>query len=51
MKFNLKIWRQKDANAQGKLVDYKIDNVSEDMSLLELTTTAAKVFAVCAACI
>jgi succinate dehydrogenase / fumarate reductase iron-sulfur subunit len=36
MKFNLKIWRQKDANAQGKLVDYKIDNVSEDMSLLEM---------------
>ena len=36
MKFDLKIWRQKDANAQGKLVDYKIDNVSEDMSLLEM---------------
>lgn len=36
MKFNLKIWRQKDANALGKLVDYKIDNVSEDMSLLEM---------------
>ncbi|UPT68308.1 MAG: succinate dehydrogenase/fumarate reductase iron-sulfur subunit [Sphingobacteriales bacterium JAD_PAG50586_3] len=36
MKFNLKIWRQKNANAPGKLVDYKIDNVSEDMSLLEM---------------
>lgn len=36
MKFNLKIWRQKDANSPGKLVDYKIDNVSEDMSLLEM---------------
>jgi succinate dehydrogenase / fumarate reductase iron-sulfur subunit len=36
MKFNLKIWRQKNANVQGKLVDYKIDNVSEDMSLLEM---------------
>lgn len=36
MKFNLKIWRQKDAKSQGKLVDYHIDNISEDMSLLEM---------------
>lgn len=36
MKFNLKIWRQKNANSQGKLVDYPIDNISEDMSLLEM---------------
>jgi succinate dehydrogenase / fumarate reductase iron-sulfur subunit len=36
MKFNLKIWRQKNANVQGKLVDYPIDNISEDMSLLEM---------------
>jgi succinate dehydrogenase / fumarate reductase iron-sulfur subunit len=36
MKFNLKIWRQKDANAPGKLVSYPVDNISEDMSLLEM---------------
>jgi len=36
MKFNLKVWRQKNANVAGKLVDYKIDNISEDMSLLEM---------------
>ncbi|HET9055130.1 MAG TPA: succinate dehydrogenase/fumarate reductase iron-sulfur subunit [Cyclobacteriaceae bacterium] len=36
MKFNLKVWRQKNANAQGKLVDYKIDNINADMSFLEM---------------
>src|SRR6188768_4578682 len=36
MKFNLKVWRQKNANAQGKLVDYSIDNVNADMSFLEM---------------
>lgn len=36
MKFNLKVWRQKNANVAGKLVEYKIDNISEDMSLLEM---------------
>ncbi len=36
MKFNLKVWRQKNAKAQGKLVDYTIDNINADMSFLEM---------------
>jgi succinate dehydrogenase / fumarate reductase iron-sulfur subunit len=36
MKFNLKIWRQKSAQATGKMVDYTIDNINADMSFLEM---------------
>lgn len=36
MKLNLKIWRQKNANDKGKMVDYALDNVSPDMSFLEM---------------
>lgn len=36
MKFKLKVWRQKNANTQGKLVDYTIDNINADMSFLEM---------------
>ena len=36
MKLNLKIWRQARGAKQGKMVDYQIDNVSEDMSFLEM---------------
>ena len=36
MKFNLKVWRQKNANDKGKLVDYSIDNINSDMSFLEM---------------
>ena len=36
MKLNLKIWRQENQKSNGKLVDYKIDNVSEDMSFLDM---------------
>ncbi len=36
MKLNLKIWRQKGPNASGKMVDYQIDEVSPDMSFLEM---------------
>jgi succinate dehydrogenase / fumarate reductase, iron-sulfur subunit len=36
MKLTLKIWRQKNANDKGKLVDYTVDNVSPDMSFLEM---------------
>lgn len=36
MKFDLKVWRQKNANTPGKLVDYKIDNINADMSFLEM---------------
>jgi succinate dehydrogenase / fumarate reductase, iron-sulfur subunit len=36
MKFQLKIWRQKNAKTEGKMVDYSIDNVNPDMSFLEM---------------
>jgi succinate dehydrogenase / fumarate reductase iron-sulfur subunit len=36
MKFTLKIWRQANATSEGKLVNYPIDNISADMSFLEM---------------
>ena len=36
MKINLKVWRQKNNKAKGKLKDYKVDHVSPDMSFLEM---------------
>jgi succinate dehydrogenase / fumarate reductase iron-sulfur subunit len=36
MKITLKVWRQKNANVAGKLVDYSVDNVNADMSFLEM---------------
>ncbi|WP_010182283.1 succinate dehydrogenase/fumarate reductase iron-sulfur subunit [Aquimarina agarilytica] len=36
MKLLLKIWRQKDANSKGQIVDYPLDGVEEDMSFLEM---------------
>ncbi len=36
MNLTLKIWRQKDAKDKGKMVDYKISDVSGDMSFLEM---------------
>lgn len=36
MNFTLKIWRQKSANDQGKLVEYKIKDISSDVSFLEM---------------
>lgn len=36
MKFDLKIWRQPDATSAGKFIDYTIDNISPDMSFLEM---------------
>jgi succinate dehydrogenase / fumarate reductase iron-sulfur subunit len=36
MNLTLKIWRQKNANTKGKIVDYPISNVSPDMSFLEM---------------
>lgn len=36
MTLNLKIWRQKNNNSEGKLVDYRVENVSPDMSFLEM---------------
>lgn len=36
MKLTLKIWRQKNADTKGKLVDYPIDGIEGDMSFLEM---------------
>lgn len=36
MKLTLNIWRQKNANSQGALVKYNVDDISEDMSFLEM---------------
>ncbi|MCM5662172.1 succinate dehydrogenase/fumarate reductase iron-sulfur subunit [Galbibacter mesophilus] len=36
MNLTLKIWRQQDANTKGKMVDYPISGVDEDMSFLEM---------------
>ena len=36
MNLTLKIWRQKNANDKGKMVDYQISDVSPDMSFLEM---------------
>lgn len=36
MNLTLKIWRQKNANDTGAIVDYKISDVSPDMSFLEM---------------
>jgi succinate dehydrogenase / fumarate reductase iron-sulfur subunit len=36
MKLTLRIWRQKDAADQGKLVPYQIDGIEPDMSFLEM---------------
>lgn len=36
MKVKLKIWRQKDAKAKGKFETYSLDNVSVEMSFLEM---------------
>lgn len=36
MKLNLKIWRQRNAQDTGKIVDYQIDHVESDMSFLEM---------------
>jgi len=36
VKLKLRIWRQAGANAAGKMVEYDLDGVSEDMSFLEM---------------
>lgn len=36
MKVNLKVWRQKNAKVEGKLVDYTVDGVNPEMSFLEM---------------
>lgn len=36
MNLKLRIWRQKNANSDGQFVDYRLSNVSEDSSFLEM---------------
>ena len=36
MKLTLKIWRQKNAESEGGIVNYDIDEISPDMSFLEM---------------
>ncbi|NRD18764.1 succinate dehydrogenase/fumarate reductase iron-sulfur subunit [Winogradskyella eckloniae] len=36
MNLTLKIWRQKNASDKGKMVDYKVNDISPDMSFLEM---------------
>jgi succinate dehydrogenase / fumarate reductase iron-sulfur subunit len=36
MNLTLKVWRQTDNKSQGNLVDYKVSDVSPDMSFLEM---------------
>ena len=36
MNLTLKIWRQKDSQAKGQMVDYKVTEISEHMSFLEM---------------
>ncbi len=36
MRLNLKIWRQKNSQDKGRLVDYQLNDVSEHMSFLEM---------------
>lgn len=39
MSLNLKIWRQENSHHKGEIADYKLDNVSPDMSFLEMLDT------------
>lgn len=36
MNLTLKIWRQQSTNDAGKIVEYKVNDISEDMSFLEM---------------
>ena len=36
MTLNLKIWRQPNNDSNGEMVDYKLNEVSPDMSFLEM---------------
>ena len=36
MNLTLRIWRQKDPSVKGKMVTYKVSDISPDMSFLEM---------------
>jgi len=42
MNIHLKIWRQKDAQTEGKLVDYDLNEIDQHMSFLEMIDTLNK---------
>jgi len=56
MNLTLKIWRQSGSQDKGRMVEYKVTDISEHMSFLEmmdvlLITIVEKVFAEHAPCI
>ena len=36
MNLTLKVWRQKNSQEKGRMVDYKVTNISDHMSFLEM---------------
>ena len=36
MNLTLRVWRQKNASEKGKIVEYKVTDISPDMSFLEM---------------
>ncbi|HLS04224.1 MAG TPA: 2Fe-2S iron-sulfur cluster-binding protein, partial [Actinomycetales bacterium] len=36
MKITLRVWRQKNSQAKGSMVSYQLDDISPDMSFLEM---------------
>ena len=39
MKLNLRVWRQRNADADGAMSTYEVDGISPDMSFLEMLDT------------
>jgi succinate dehydrogenase / fumarate reductase iron-sulfur subunit len=39
MKLTLRVWRQKNAEAEGAMSTYEVDGISTDMSFLEMLDT------------
>jgi succinate dehydrogenase / fumarate reductase iron-sulfur subunit len=39
VKLTVRVWRQKNAQAEGAMVDYSLDDVSKEMSFLEMLDT------------
>ncbi len=46
MKFTLRIWRQKSPSAKGSFETYRVDNISPEMSFLEMLDSLNKELAV-----
>jgi len=42
MRINLRVWRQSGPDKPGKLVDYRAEDVSADMSFLEMLDVSTK---------